>query len=44
LKDYTDDVDSEDVMNQALGWLAREGKIEVEVKKDGELKYQLESE
>ena len=44
LKDYTDDVDSEDVMNQALGWLAREGKIELEVKKDGEMKYRLESE
>ncbi len=44
LKDYSDDIDSEDVMNQALGWLAREGKIEVEVKKDGEMKYQLESE
>jgi len=44
LKDYTDEkVDSEEVMNQALGWLAKEGKIEVEVKKDGELKYQLES-
>lgn len=45
LKEYTDDrVDSEEVMNQALGWLAKEGKIEVEVKKDGKLKYQLESE
>jgi len=44
LKDYTDEVDSEDVMNQALGWLAREGKIEVAVKKNGELKYRLESE
>ncbi|MFB6180622.1 MAG: phosphoenolpyruvate synthase [Candidatus Nanohalobium sp.] len=45
LKEATDDkVDSEEVMNQALGWLAREGKIEVEVKKDGEIKYRLESE
>jgi pyruvate,water dikinase len=44
LKQHTDDLDSEEVMNQALGWLAREGKIEVEVKKNGELKYRLESE
>jgi pyruvate,water dikinase len=43
LMDYTDDkVDSERV-NQALGWLAKEGKVEVELKKDGKTKYRLSS-
>ncbi len=41
LLDYTDETLDSDKVNQALGWLAKEGKVEVEIRKDGETKYSL---
>jgi len=42
LIDHVDETFDPKTVNQALGWLAKEGKIEVEVKKDGETKYKLD--
>ncbi|MFB6100206.1 MAG: phosphoenolpyruvate synthase [Candidatus Nanohalobium sp.] len=42
LMDYTDEKVDDERVNQALGWLAKEGKVKVEVQK-GEKKYTLSS-
>jgi pyruvate,water dikinase len=41
LLDYTDETLNSERVNQALGWLAKEGKVEVEIKKEGETMYSL---
>ncbi|WEL19282.1 phosphoenolpyruvate synthase [Candidatus Nanohalococcus occultus] len=41
--DYTDKAVDKDSINQAIGWLAKEGKLTVE-HRDGEIRYDLETE
>jgi len=43
LKNHVNDTMDSETVNQALGWLAKEGKVEIEVKKNGETKYRLNS-